>query len=96
MAAPRIEQRDNLARNRIDTCQVRTLAEVAAVTRTVQIAMRIVPVMLARHNVLDVVRKGRTVLRKEAIFAAVAGSGSDESPRRRLHLYGFGKLPAGL
>jgi hypothetical protein len=75
------------ARNRIDTCQVRAFAKVAAVTRKGQIAVVIGPAVLAGHDMPDVMRQGTTVLRKKTIFTAVADSGSDEYPGRRLHRY---------
>jgi hypothetical protein len=43
--------------------------------------------MLAGYDVLDMMCKRRTILRKQAIFAIVPGSGSDECPRRRLPRY---------
>ena len=46
--APRIEQRDNLACNRIDAGQVRAFAEIAAVTGKGQIAGIVATTMLAR------------------------------------------------
>ena len=80
--APRIEQGDNLPRDRIETSQVRTFAEIAAVTGKGQVTVVVTPTMLARYYVLDVMRKGTPVLRKETIFATVPGSGPDEHPRR--------------
>ncbi len=95
--ASRIEQRDNLPSTRIDPGQVRTFAQIAAVTGEGEIAVIIAPTVLARYYVLDVMSKGTTVLRQETIFTTVSGSGPDEYPRRRLHpLQGFGKLPSGL
>jgi hypothetical protein len=82
---PRVKQRDNLARNRIDTGQVRAFAEVAAMTCKGQIAVVISPAMLAGYDVPDVMRQGTAILRQEAIFAAVPGSGPDQCPRCRLH-----------
>ncbi len=84
---PGIKQWHNLASNRIDTSQVRAFAEIAAVTGEGQIAGIVGPTMLARYDVLDVMRKGRTILGKEAIFTTVPGSGSDKYPRRRFHRY---------
>jgi hypothetical protein len=47
-----------------------------------QVAGIIVTTMLARHNMLDVMLKRGNFLRKEAVFATVSGSASDECPRR--------------
>lgn len=95
--ASRIEERDNLSSARIDPGQIRTFAQVAAVTGERQIAVIIAPTVLAGYYVLDVMGKGTTVLRKETKFATVLGSGSDEYPRRRIHpLQGVGKLPSRL
>jgi hypothetical protein len=84
---PRIKQRHNLARNRIDTGQVRAFPEIAAVTGKGQIAGIVRPTMLAGYDMLYMMRKGTIILRKEAIFTTIAGSRSDEYPRRRLHRY---------
>ena len=94
---PRIKQWNNLARNRIDTGQVRAFPEIAAVTGKGQVAGSVGPTMLPGYDVLDVMRKGRTILRKQAIFTTVPGSGSDEYPPSPTpSLRGVGKLPAGL
>jgi hypothetical protein len=94
---PRIKQRDNLPRHRIDAGQVRAFAEIATMTGKGQIAGIIAATMLAGYYVLDVVLKRATFLRKETILATVSGSTSDECPRRRLHRLGrFGKLSSGL
>ena len=95
--ASRMEQGGNLSSNWIDAGQVRALAQIAAVTCEVQIAVIIVPLMLARNYVLDVMSKRATVLRKAAILAAVSRSGSDEQPRRRFpSLRGVRKLASSL
>ena len=105
--APRIKQRNNLARNRIDTGQVRAFAEVTAVTCKGQIAVIVSPAMLTGYDMLDVMGKGTTVLSAEA---PIKGAGqkagnihnsfglwfgrASASPTPSLH--GVGKLSAGL
>jgi hypothetical protein len=84
---PGIKQWHNLASNRIDTSQVRAFAKIAAVTGKGKIAGIVGPTMLARYDVLDVMCKGRTILRKEAIFTTIPGSVADQYPRRRFHRY---------
>ena len=69
-----IKPRDNLSHNRIDTGQVRAFAKIAAVTGKGQIARIVGPTVLTGYDVLDVVCKGATVLREEAIFTTVPGS----------------------
>ena len=77
---PRIEQVDNLPRNRINTGYVRAFAEIAAVTAKGQIAVFARPTMLAGYDVPDVMRKGP----------------DEYPRCRRHRLRGVGKLPAGL
>jgi hypothetical protein len=95
---PRIERREsndghNPARNRIDTGQVRAFPEIAAVAGKGQIAGIVGPTVLAGYDVLNVMRKRRTILRKEAIFTTWFGR-VYASPTPSLH--GVGKLPADL
>jgi hypothetical protein len=52
--ASRVEQRDNLARDRIDAGQVRAFAQIAAVTGEGQILVIVAPTVLARNYVFDV------------------------------------------
>ncbi len=66
-----------------------------------QIAVIVAALVLARNYVLDVMSERTTVLRKEAIFATVSGSGSDEKASRRSiatrrRKGGFGLLISGL
>jgi hypothetical protein len=62
-----------------------------------QIAGVVSPAVLPRDDVLNVMRNGGPVLRKEAIFATVPGPPADEFPRSRIHsLFGVGKLTARL
>lgn len=63
---PRIKQRHNLARNGIDTGQVRAFPEIAAVTGKGQIAGIVGPPMLAGYDVFDVMCKGTAILSAEA------------------------------
>ena len=76
--ASRIEQRNNVARNRIDAGQVRPFPQITAVTSEGQIAVIVAPLMLAGNYVLDVMSKRTTVLWKETILATVSGSRSDK------------------
>jgi hypothetical protein len=55
------------------------------VTGKGQVTVIVDSTMLARYDVLYVMCEGTPILRKETIFAAVPGSGSDEYPRCRLH-----------
>ncbi len=87
--ASRIEQGANLPCHRIDACQVRTFAQIAAMTGEGQIAGIAASAMLAGNYVFDVMRERTTFLGKQTIFAAVSGSGSDECPRRLLHRLRF-------
>ena len=88
LIAPRIKQPDNFRRNRIDAGEARAFAEIAAVTGKGQIGRIIASTVLARHYVLDMMRKRATFLRKETVFATISHSASDECPCRWLHRYG--------
>jgi hypothetical protein len=57
------------------------------VTGEGQISVVVGPAVLTGDDVLDMVRKGAVVLRKEAVFTAVPGSGTDQYPGCRFHLY---------
>ena len=80
-----MEQRDNPARSRINTGQVRAFPEITARTRQSQIARFIGAAMLAAYDVLDVMSQRTTLLRKETIFATIPGSGSNQYSRCRFH-----------
>jgi hypothetical protein len=69
----RMEQRDNLSGHRIDASQTCLSSGCSGDTRG-QIAVIVAPAMLARHDVLDVMGKGTTVLRKKTIFATIRNS----------------------
>ena len=94
---PRIKQRHNLTRNRIDAGLVWAFPEIAAVTGKGQIAGIVGPAMPAGYNKLDVMSQGTTILRKLTIFAAVpSGLWFSRVPAAPTpSLRGVGKLHAG-
>jgi hypothetical protein len=58
--SPRVEEHDNLAAERIDACQVRTLVPIAMVASQSEIARFVSSAVLPRRNVLDMSRLSPT------------------------------------
>ncbi len=87
IVTPRIKQRDDRPCKRIGPGQVRAFAETAAVAGKGQIAVIVGAIMLPDDDMLDVVCKRTTVLRKEAVFTTIRGPAADEFPRGRIHRY---------
>ena len=59
---PSIEPRNNLARDRVDTGEVRALAEIRAATDEIQVRGIIAPTMLPGNHVLDVMPQRGSIL----------------------------------
>jgi hypothetical protein len=87
MVASRIEQRNNVARCRVDTGKVRSFPQIAAVTGEGEIAVIVASLVLAGNYMLDVMRERTTILWEQAILATVSGSRSDKQARCQIHCY---------
>ena len=62
LVASRIEERNNVIRNRIDAGEVRSFPQIAAVTSQGEIAVIVASLVLPGNYVLDVMSKGTTIL----------------------------------
>jgi hypothetical protein len=85
LVAPGVEERHKLATDRIHTCEVRALAEVAAVAGYREVVNVISPAMLFGDNMLDVVRQAAVLLAQQAILTTVIRSSPDKVARRGIH-----------
>jgi hypothetical protein len=83
--SPRMKEHDNLTAERIDACQVRTLVPIAVVASQSEIARFVSTAMLPRHNVLDMVRRVKILVGKQAILTPATGPAPDKIPRSRVH-----------
>jgi hypothetical protein len=71
-----MEERHDVAGDRIDSGQVGAFAQIATMTGKSKIAGIVAPAMLIKRA---------AVLRNQTIFATVSGSGPDECPRPQVH-----------
>jgi hypothetical protein len=78
LIAPRVKEGDHLARGRINSRQVWTLAEIATVTCECQIVEIVRTAVLPCHDVLNVVGEAAVLLIKQAVFTAIPGTAADE------------------
>lgn len=98
LIAPRMKKAGNLTGLGINSGQVGTLIEIAAMAGKCQVAGIAGAGMLFRDDVLDVMPQFAMDLAQAAVFARLASTAADEIPRDRIHLLlncGI-KLPASL
>jgi hypothetical protein len=94
--SPRMEEHDNVAAEKIDACQVRTLVPIAVVASQSEIARFVSTAVLPRHNVLDMMRRVKMSVGKQAILAPAPSHAPDKgpgSPDASLATVGFELLP---
>jgi hypothetical protein len=85
LVAPGMKEGHHLTTHRIDTCQIRAFAEIAAVTSEGEVVNIIRSTMLLRYDMLDVVRQLAILLTEQAILTAVVRSTPDKVPRSGIH-----------
>lgn len=87
MLLPRMEQRDDGPRARVDSSEVGTFMEIAEVTRLREVVGRISAAVLPRDNVFNVEgNRWHGSFRQLAILTAVLGTVANKNPERRLHV----------
>jgi hypothetical protein len=85
VVAPGMKEGHYLTTQRVYACQVRALAEIAAVTGEGEVVNVIRSTMLLRKDMLDVVSQLGMLLPEQAIFALVVCSTPDKVPRGGIH-----------
>lgn len=80
-----MKKRYHLTRERVDSGQVGSFAQIAPVAGQREILIAAVPTMLHRDDVFDVMSKSAMFLTEMAIFAAVIRAYTHNLPRRRIH-----------
>ena len=83
---PRVKGPHDLACLRVDSCQVRTFTEIAAVACERQILRIIGSAVLLGDNVLDMMPQFTVLLAQPALFTTLVCAMTDKVPRCRVHL----------
>src|SRR5690348_1384553 len=80
LLAPRVEDGHNLTTDWVHACEIRALAEIAAVAGQREIVNVVAPAMLLGNEMLDVVRQSAVLLAQQAILTTVVRSSPDKVP----------------
>jgi len=74
-----MKQPNDFIRNRVNTCEVRTLPQVATMAGQREVVQFIGSTMLLRNDVLKMVSKRTVLLPQKTIFAAISGPLTDQT-----------------